>query len=229
MKKLSRKNAGYSTKNITENEMAKGLFISFEGADGCGKSTQAKLFAQYLAEQGYEVVLTREPGGTPISEKIRNIILDPQCKEENPRTEMLLFAAARAQHVEELIRPSVQAGKIVICDRFVDSSIAYQGYARGLGQQVEIVNAYAIDGCLPEITFFFDISPEEARRRNSLTDKADRLELEKEEFYQKVYEGFIELSKKYADRYVVIDARGSIDDIQQELRNHLNSYMAERK
>jgi len=209
--------------------MAKGLFISFEGADGCGKSTQAKLFAQYLAEQGYEVVLTREPGGTPISEKIRNIILDPQCKEENPRTEMLLFAAARAQHVEELIRPSVQAGKIVICDRFVDSSIAYQGYARGLGQQVEIVNAYAIDGCLPEITFFFDISPEEARRRNSLTDKADRLELEKEEFYQKVYEGFIELSKKYADRYVVIDARGSIDDIQQELRNHLNSYMAERK
>jgi len=229
LKKLSRKNAGYSTKNITENEMAKGLFISFEGADGCGKSTQAKLFAQYLAEQGYEVVLTREPGGTPISEKIRNIILDPQCKEENPRTEMLLFAAARAQHVEELIRPSVQAGKIVICDRFVDSSIAYQGYARGLGQQVEIVNAYAIDGCLPEITFFFDISPEEARRRNSLTDKADRLELEKEEFYQKVYEGFIELSKKYADRYVVIDARGSIDDIQQELRNHLNSYMAERK
>lgn len=216
-------------KDTVREEMAKGLFISFEGADGCGKSTQAKIFAEYLTAKGYEVVLTREPGGTPISEKIRNIILDPQFKEENPRTEMLLFAAARAQHVEELIKPSVKAGKIVICDRFVDSSIAYQGYARGLGKQVEIVNSYAIDGCLPDITFFFDISPKEARRRNSLTDKADRLEQEKEEFYQKVYEGFVELSKNNKDRYVVIDAKGSIDDIQQELRTYLDSYIAERK
>lgn len=198
--------------------MAKGLFISFEGADGCGKSTQAKLFAEYLKQKGYEVVLTREPGGTPISEKIRNIILDPQCKEEDPKTEMLLFAASRAQHVAELIRPSVNAGKIVICDRFVDSSIAYQGYARGLGEQVEIVNSYAVDGCMPDITFFFDISPEDARKRNAKTDKADRLELEKNEFYQKVYEGFVKLSEKYKDRYVVIDASGSIEEIQNRLR-----------
>lgn len=208
--------------------MDKGLFISFEGADGCGKSTQAKLFADYLKQQGYDVVLTREPGGTPISEKIRNIILDPQLKEENPRTEMLLFAAARAQHVEELIRPSVRAGKIVICDRFVDSSIAYQGYARGLGEQVEIVNSYAIDGCLPDITFFFDISPDEARKRNSFTDKADRLELEKNEFYQKVYEGFVALSKKFTERYVVIDAGGSIDDIQEKLRSYFNDVIANK-
>ena len=199
--------------------MAKGLFISFEGADGCGKTTQAKLFAEYLRQKGYDVVLTREPGGTPISEKIRNIILDPQCKEEDPKTEMLLFAAARAQHVAELIRPSVNAGKIVICDRFVDSSIAYQGYARGLGEQVEIVNSYAVDGCFPDITFFFDISPELARARNAQTDKADRLELEKNEFHRKVYEGFVQLAGKYKDRYVVIDASGSIEDIQSKLRD----------
>ena len=200
--------------------MAEGLFISFEGADGCGKSTQAKLFAEWLSEQGFETVLTREPGGTPISEKIRNIILDPECSEEDPKTEMLLFAAARAQHVAQLIRPSVRAGKIVICDRFVDSSIAYQGYARGLGRQVEIVNSYAVDGCMPDVTFLFDISPADARKRNAQTDKADRLELEQNEFYQKVYEAFTELSKINSDRYVVIDASRSIDEIQQDLRDY---------
>ena len=222
------KSADCLKKDTVREKMDKGLFISFEGADGCGKSTQAKLFAEYLREQGYEVVLTREPGGTPISEKIRNIILDPACKEEHPRTEMLLFAAARAQHVEELIKPAVSEGKIVICDRFVDSSIAYQGYARGLGEQVEIVNSYAIDGCLPDITFFFDISPEEARKRNALTDKADRLELEKNEFYRKVYDGFIALSEKYKDRYVVIDAFGSIDDIQQQLRRYFENAITKK-
>lgn len=203
--------------------MQKGLFITFEGTDGCGKSTQLQLFADYLKSLGKEVVITREPGGTAISERIREIILDPDAKEEDPVTEMFLFAAARAQHVAELIKPSIEAGRVVLCDRFVDSSIAYQGYARGLGEQVRIINEYAVSGCMPDITFFFDISAEESKRRNSFTDKADRMELEKLDFHQKVYRGFKELSEIYKDRYVVIDASKTIEEIQQDLQDTFNA------
>jgi len=205
-----------------EREMAKGLFITFEGSDGCGKTTQSKIFADYLRGLGYEVIQTREPGGTPVSEKIRAVILDPDLKELTSKTEMFLFAAARAQHIEELIKPAVERGAIVICDRFVDSSLAYQGYARGLGDQVRIINEYAIGDCMPDITFFFDISPKEARTRNKAVGKADRLELEKEEFYQNVYEGFLKLADIYKERYVVIDASGSIDEIQAKVQKAFN-------
>lgn len=203
--------------------MSKGLFITFEGTDGCGKSTQIQLFADYLKSIGREVVVTREPGGTDISERIREIILDPNAKEEDPLTEMFLFAAARAQHVAQLIKPSVEAGKIVLCDRFVDSSIAYQGYARGLGDQVRIINEYAVSGCVPNITFFFDISAEESKKRNSFTDKADRMELEKLDFHQQVYQGFKELAENNKDRFVVIDASKSIEEIQKNLQDIFNA------
>ena len=126
--------------------MSKGLFITFEGGDGSGKSTQFRLFAEYLRNRGFEVVTTREPGGTRISEKIRDLLLDPECTEMDNMTEALLFAASRAQHVEELIRPSVNAGKMVLCDRFVDSSIVYQGIGRGLGDSVRVINEYAVGG-----------------------------------------------------------------------------------
>jgi len=198
--------------------MRNGLFISFEGPDGCGKSTQVKLFAQYLKEQGKDVVLTREPGGTPISEKIRSVILDPENKEESDVTEMLLFAAARAQHVSQLIKPSVEVGKIVLCDRFVDSSIAYQAYGRGLGEQVEIVNSYAIQGFLPDITFLLMISAEEGRKRNVKAEKTDRLEQEAIELHQKVFDGYKKIAEKNKDRFVVIDASKSIEEVFEEIK-----------
>jgi len=198
--------------------MRNGLFLTFEGPDGCGKSTQIKLFAEYLKQQGKDVVVTREPGGTAISEKIRSVILDPENKEEFPVTEMLLFAASRAQHVSELIKPSVEAGKIVLCDRFVDSSIAYQGFGRGLGEQVEIVNSYAVQGFLPDITFLLLISAEEGRKRNIKADKTDRLEQEAIELHKRVYDGYKKIAEKNKDRFVVIDASKSIEEVFEEIK-----------
>jgi len=203
--------------------MSKGLFITFEGADGCGKTTQIKLFAEYLKEQGYDVVLSREPGGTPISEKIRHIILDASSEGETDITEMLLFAAARAQHVAQLIRPAVNEGKIVLCDRFVDSSIAYQAYARNLGDVVETVNEIAVDGCYPDMTFFLDISPKAARERNSHTDKDDRLEMESLDFHTRVYEGYLKIRDKNGKRYISIDASKGIDEVFEEIKKEFNA------
>lgn len=198
--------------------MSKGIFITFEGSDGCGKSTQIKKLAEYLSMQGKEVVVTREPGGTDISEQIRGIILDPNNKKEAPVTEMMLYAAARAQIVSELIKPSIKAGKIVLCDRFVDSSIAYQAYGRGLGDQVKIVNSYALQGLLPDVTFFLDITAEEGRKRNKSTDKNDRMEQEAIEFHQRVYEGYKKIAEDNKDRVVVIDASKSIDEVFEEIK-----------
>ena len=174
--------------------MTKGLFISFEGGDGSGKSTQFRLFAEYLRNRGFDVVTTREPGGTRISEKIRGILLDPECTEMGSLTEALLFAASRAQHVDELIRPSVEAGKIVLCDRFVDSSIVYQGFGRGLGEQVASINSYAVRGLYPDVTFLLDVSPELGRRRNGKTGKNDRLENQSMEYHSMVAEGYRKLA-----------------------------------
>jgi len=133
--------------------MKKGYFISFEGGDGAGKSTQINKLKEYCEKQGYDVVLTREPGGTDIGEKIRQIILDPENSKMADMTEAFLYAASRAQHVEEVIKPAIEAGRIVICDRFVDSSIAYQGYGRGLGECVGIINEYAVNTYMPYVTF----------------------------------------------------------------------------
>ena len=198
--------------------MSKGIFITFEGSDGSGKSTQIKKLAEYLVAMGKEVVVTREPGGTDISEQIRGIILDPNNKNESPVTEMMLYAAARAQIVAELIKPSIEEGKIVLCDRFVDSSIAYQAYGRGLGDQVKIVNSYALQGLLPDVTFFLDITAEEGRKRNKSTDKNDRMEQEAIEFHQRVYEGYKKIAEDNKDRVVVIDASKSIDQVFEEIK-----------
>lgn len=198
--------------------MSKGLFISFEGADGSGKSTQYRIFAEYLKQQGYDTVLTREPGGTPISESIRNIILDPNNSEMSDMTEALLFAASRAQLVSQVIRPAVEQGKIVLCDRFMDSSIAYQGYARGLGDCVRIINEYAVEGMQPDITFFLDLKPEDGRKRNIAAGKLDRMEQQAIEFHDKVYHAYLSLAEIYKDRYAVIDASGSIEEVQERIR-----------
>ena len=208
--------------------ITEGLFISFEGADGSGKSTQYRLFEEFLKSLGYDVVLTREPGGTPISERIREIILDPENKEMDDMTEALLFAASRAQHVAQLIRPAVAEGKIVLCDRFMDSSIAYQGYGRGLGDCVRIINEYAVRGTQPDLTFFLDLSPEAGRERNRAMGKNDRLEQQAIEFHDRVYEGYKELSKLYSDRFAVIDASGSVEEVAERIRRKFLEYEASR-
>lgn len=196
----------------------RGKFITIEGTDGSGKSTQIELLMDYLRKKGADVIFTREPGGTQISEKIREIILDVNNSEMTGITEALLYAAARSQHVEEKIIPALEAGKIIICDRFVDSSIAYQGAARGLGtEKIMGINEAALHGIIPDMTLFFDLSPEKGILRKKNERALDRLEKEKMDFHEKVYEGYKNLCKKYPERIKPIDADRSIDEVHSEV------------
>ena len=188
----------------------KGTFITFEGCEGVGKSRQIKLLEEYLVKNNKEYYLTREPGGTPVSEQIRSVILDGKNVSMTDECEALLYAAARVQLLKEIVKPRLDAGQLVLCDRYIDSSLAYQGYARGLGCDfVEKINDYAIKNFMPDYTIFLNLTPEEAFKRKGGVDKTDRLELSGMEFHQKVYNGYVELSKKYSDRFIVIDASGS--------------------
>lgn len=196
----------------------RGKFITIEGTDGSGKSTQIELLMDYLRKKGADVIFTREPGGTQISEKIREIILDVNNSEMTGITEALLYAAARSQHVEEKIIPALEAGKIIVCDRFVDSSIAYQGAARGLGaEKIMGINEAALHGIMPDMTLFFDLSPEKGILRKKNERALDRLEKEKMDFHEKVYEGYKNLCKKYPERIKPIDADRSIDEVHSEV------------
>lgn len=203
--------------------MKKGLFITTEGTDGSGKTTQIRLMEEYLMEKGYDTIVTREPGGTSIGEKIRSIILDTQNIEMAGITEMFLYASARAQLVFETIKPAVLQGKIVICDRFVDSSYVYQGFGRGIDlKTVEEVNAVALNGMEPDITFFFDISPEIALERRIASTGADRIEKEAIDFHRRVYNGYKNLAKIYPDRIVTVDSDREIGDIFIDVKNCLD-------
>ena len=195
--------------------MYKGLFISVEGPDGSGKSTQIDLLKKYIEDRGRTVVFTREPGGTPIGEKIRTIILDPENTEMDYLTEAMLYAASRAQHVHEVIRPALKRGDVVICDRFVDSSIAYQGFGRELGQVVAIINSFAISECVPDVTLLFKLDPTVGISR--IKREQDRLEMEDLEFHKRVYEGYLEVEKANPERVVGIDAGRDIDEIHKEI------------
>ncbi len=208
--------------------MKKGIFISLEGPDGSGKSTQIRYIVEYLESRGYETVLTREPGGTSIGEKIRDVILDRENSEMDPMTETMLYAASRAQHVAQVIRPALEQGKVVICDRFVDSSIAYQGFGRDLGDCVAYINEYAIMGCVPDITFLMKLPPEEGIGRIGSGEK-DRLESEKISFHQKVYEGYEYLVKTYPARIRGIDASGSIGEIRAEIEKQLEKLIEDNE
>lgn len=178
------------------------MFVTFEGCEGVGKSTQLALLKDYLKKTGQEAVYVREPGSTEISEKIRSIILDPENTAMTAQTEALLYAAARAQLVAEVILPALDAGKTVICDRYVDSSVAYQGYARGLGVGfVAKINSYALENAVPDVTVFIDLRPSASFRSVS---RDDRLEREEESFHDKVYEGYIAQSKASNGRFVMI-------------------------
>ena len=205
--------------------MKNGLFISIEGPDGSGKSTQIEVLRKYFEKQGIDVLLTREPGGTPISEKIREIILDKNNMEMDDMTEALLYAASRAQHVAEVIKPALAAGKIVICDRFIDSSIAYQGYGRELGDCVRVINEYAVRGCMPDMTFLMKIDPKVGKERISESEQ-DRLEQEKLDFHRRVFDGYIEMEERF-DRIIGIDAERSIDEISADIISHIERIIGE--
>ena len=197
-----------------------GLFIAFEGADGCGKSTQVRFLTKYLKEQGVDVLSTREPGGCPVSERIRDIVLDRDVENMSAQTEALLYAAARAQHVYEVIRPAVEAGRVVLCDRFIFSSLAYQGYGRQLGvDEVRAINEFAITGCMPDITVFINIPPERAFERMNELKVHDRIEREDISFHERVFRGFIELSK--SEEIMLIDASGTKFETHELIKQKL--------
>ena len=203
----------------------KGLFIVMEGPDGSGKTTQINLLEQYLKEAGYECLITREPGGTVIGEEVRELILNPEYKEMSPVTEMLLYAASRAQLVHEVIGPALEAGRIVISDRFVDSSIVYQGIARNLGiSTVAAVNAPGIGIYRPDGIFFIDLSEAEGIRRKKNQKKLDRMEQESIDFHHLVSEGY---RKVLAERpeVIKIDGGKDIDVIQKKIRNHVDELL----
>lgn len=200
----------------------KGKFITFEGCEGVGKSRQIKLLEEYMQKNNVDYLLTREPGGSIISEKIRGIILDKENDKMTPACEALLYASARVQLLDEVLKPELEKGRLVICDRYVDSSFAYQGYARGLGYDfIAKINDYALKNFCPDYTVFLKLTPEEAFKRKGGVDKTDRVELLGKEFHEKVYNGYLELSKKFSDRFIVIDASGSKEETHQKIINAL--------
>ncbi|QUH25112.1 dTMP kinase [Serpentinicella alkaliphila] len=196
----------------------KGLFITIEGLDGAGKTTQIAFIKEYLINRGYNVIVTREPGGTRIGEKIRNIILDRENEEMCGMTEALLYAASRAQHVSEVIIPAIERGNVVLCDRFVDSSIVYQGAGRGLGYNIiKTINDFATNYLEPNLTIFFDIPPEITVERIKASRQSDRLEQEEIHFHKKVYEEYKELAKKFPNRIKIVKADNTVENIKNDI------------
>lgn len=193
-----------------------GYFVVFEGGEGAGKSTQMLAFVDWLKARGDEVVMTREPGGTRVGERIREILLDPELDGLDPRSEALLYAADRAQHVAEVIKPALQAGKVVVSDRFVDSSLAYQGVARGLGvDEIYEISKWAIDNVLPDLVMFLEVDPAEGLRRKG--DDTDRIEREGGDFHARVAAAYAELSGRFPERFVILDAAGSAAEVHERV------------
>ncbi|WP_449538307.1 dTMP kinase [Ferdinandcohnia sp. Marseille-Q9671] len=206
-----------------------GYFITFEGPEGAGKTTIVRILQDELIKKGYDVVSTREPGGIEIAEQIRSVILDRNNTNMDSRTEALLYAASRRQHLVEKVIPALEEGKVVLCDRFVDSSLAYQGYARKLGiDEVLSINEFAINGLMPSLTLFFDINPEKGLTRISNSDnrEVNRLDLETLSFHQRVYEGYTILADRFKNRFHTLNAENSIEKVAQEalaiIEKHMN-------
>jgi len=199
--------------------MAKGLFITFEGIEGSGKTTQVQMLGLRLRREGFTVVLTREPGGTPIGEKIRHLLLDPSNREMLPFTELLLYIASRAQHYGELILPALNRGEIVISDRFLDASVAYQGAGRNLPiEWINTLNNMALKGDKPNFTFIIDVDLEESRRRLLGRDLfPDRLEQEESDFFNPIRQNYLALTKSEEERFKLINGLGRIEDIHETI------------
>lgn len=217
-----------------------GTFLTLEGPEGAGKTTQSRLLAEHLRAAGHSVVHAREPGGTAIGEQVRILLLDPRHREMAARTEMLLFAASRAQLVAEVVAPALARGALVVCERYVDASLAYQGVGRGLGVEVvRAVNAAATGGVSPDLTLLLDVDaatglrrargPSSASGPESEGGDGDRIEREAVAFHVRVREGFLALARNEPQRIKVIDARGSVDDVQREIRAAVDGFLGRRR
>ena len=206
---------------------ATGLFIAFEGVEGAGKGTQIGLAEEYLRDQlSQDVLVTREPGGTELGERIRELLLDPETGKLDARSEALLFAAARAQMVTNVIRPALAEGKVVICDRYVDSSLAYQGWARGLGEQdVLTLNVWATQGLFPDLVILLHLEPERGLLRS--TEAPDRMELEGQDFHAKVADAYLKIAEEHPERFVVVDADNPPSEVFEDVRAALDKALAE--
>ncbi|RLE10785.1 dTMP kinase [Candidatus Aerophobetes bacterium] len=203
--------------------MKKGLFISFEGIDKSGKSTQISLLADYLKRRGYEVLTTCEPGGTELGKIIKEVLLSPSLDGMSRISELFLYLADRREHVEKVIKPALRGGKVVISDRFVDASVAYQGYGRGISiSWIEDLNKIVTGGILPDITFLLDISPSLAKERS---EKKDRMEREDTKFYEKVRQGYLEIAKSFPDRIRIIKATRGVWEIFSEVKKEISKYL----
>lgn len=206
----------------------KGLFITFEGPEGSGKTTVSQLVLDTLKKEGYEVLYTREPGGIDIAEQIRQVILDPKNTAMDAKTEALLYAASRRQHLIEKVLPALKKGQIVICDRFVDSSLVYQGVARGLGiEAVYQMNLFAIEDIMPDATIFFDVAPEIglARIAQNASREVNRLDLETLDFHRKVYAGYQMVLERYPERITRVDASLSLEEVYQAVLGEIKKYL----
>jgi dTMP kinase len=200
-----------------------GLFITIEGIEGCGKSTQIKLLAEYLQEKGHTVVVTREPGGTPLAERIRSLVMDKDEEPVAPLTELFLYEAARAQHVNRVIVPALLRNEIVLCDRYADSTSAYQGAGRNLGDDfIAMLNRLAAGSAWPDRTFVLDMPVEEGLRRARSRGSDDRMMAETLAFHQRIRDEFLDLARREPDRVTVVDAHGSIEEIQRDLRSYVD-------
>jgi len=202
----------------------RGYFIAFEGGEGAGKSTQEALLAQSLLEAGHAVVRTREPGGTPAAEQIRHIVLSPEFEGLDPRAEALLFAAARGEHVARIVRPAIERGYVVICDRYLDSSVAYQGYGRDLGpEHVRDLSLWATHDLVPDLTIVLDVSPQVGLSRLS---NPDRLEAEPLEYHETVRAAFLAIAAQEPGRYLVLDALGEVESIAAAILERVTADLA---
>ena len=207
--------------------MGKGLFITFEGADGSGKTTQLNLVKDFLEKEGYEVVITREPGALELGQKIRNILLHFEGIVAD-RCEMFLFLADRAQHVETFIKPSINEGKVVLCDRYIDSTVAYQGYGREQDiQLLKELNNIAVNSLTPDLTLLFDVSTETAQQR--VGSEKDRLESSGFDFHKRVRNGYLQLQKEEPDRIKLINANNSIENVYEQTKNTIINLLREKR
>jgi dTMP kinase len=213
------------------NTQGSGLFIAFEGGDGAGKSTQAARLAETLEARGLTVLRTREPGGTPIGEKLRSLVLDHGHGHIDAHTEALIFAASRAAHATQVIRPALERGDIVLTDRYIDSSVAYQGAGRGLGKDaVRSLNEWATSGLQPHLTVLLDVEPEVGRRRRTAGDAAeDRLESEADDFHGRIREAFLELAESSPGSYLVLPAGSPVDRLAAEILARVDGLLAGRE
>jgi dTMP kinase len=200
------------------------LFVTFEGPEGCGKTTQVKLLAEWLSGRGHEVLATREPGGTRIGDQVRSILLDPAHTEMSPPAEILLFSAARAQLVDQVIRPHLESGGIVLCDRFADSTLAYQGYGHQMDLAVlRVITSFATGGLVPNLTFYLDLPVEEGLRRKAGGDQAEwnRMERKQVEYHERVHRGYREMARAEPARWVILDALLNVETIQSVIRREV--------